>query len=217
LEAARWVGMGVTHAVEGVRGWRGVRRRGLLRAEGAEAEEAFVAGEVDLDFDRLSVVGEGHRKIGRALQLEADRGVASGLLQYDSAEVHVGDRLRRVESVVGRVARDICLPGWPGDKKRRTCASSVVRWGEGVLTNFCRGRDKSWEVRQGDERVGWSTKRRRLEAVRHQPILSIPLTKSKCPSFERIRALCCLAWAAIQTSCHGMGRPSFLSWRLIFT
>ena len=47
---------------------------GLLRAEGAEAEEAFVAGEVDFDFDGRAVVGEGHRKTRRALQLQADHG-----------------------------------------------------------------------------------------------------------------------------------------------
>ncbi len=117
--------MGVTHAVEGVRGWRGVRRRGLLGAEGAEAEEAFVAGEVDFDFDGRAVVGEGHRKIGRALQLQADHGVAAGFLQHHAAEVHVGDHLRGVESVVGWVARDIRLPSQPGDKKRRTCGSGV--------------------------------------------------------------------------------------------
>jgi hypothetical protein len=68
------VGMGVAHTAKGVRGWRGLRWRGLLRAEGAEAEEAFVAGEVDLDCDRRAVVGEGHRKIRRVLQLEADHG-----------------------------------------------------------------------------------------------------------------------------------------------
>lgn len=52
----------------------GPDRKRLLWAEGAEAEEAFVAGEVDFDFDRLSVVGEGHQKIRRALQLQSDHG-----------------------------------------------------------------------------------------------------------------------------------------------
>ena len=98
---------------------------GLLGAEGAEAEEAFVAGEVDFDCDGRAVVGEGHRKIRRALQLEADHGVAAGFLQHHASKVHVGDHLRGVESVIGWVARDIRLPSQPGEKKRRTCGSGV--------------------------------------------------------------------------------------------
>ena len=51
---------------------------GLLGAEGAEAEEVCVAGKLDFDVDGCAVVGEGHRKIGRALQLQADHGIAAG-------------------------------------------------------------------------------------------------------------------------------------------
>ena len=36
----------------------------LLRAEGEDAEEVFVAGEVDFDSDGFAVVGEGCGNIG---------------------------------------------------------------------------------------------------------------------------------------------------------
>lgn len=36
-------------------------RGGLLRAGGADAEEVFVAGEVDFDADGFAVVGERYR------------------------------------------------------------------------------------------------------------------------------------------------------------
>jgi hypothetical protein len=77
------------------------------------------------DVNGRAVVGEGHREIGRALQLEADHGVACGFLQHDTAEVHVGDHLRRVESVVGRFARDIRLPGGAMVRELRGCEKIV--------------------------------------------------------------------------------------------
>ena len=67
---------------------------GLLRAEGADTEEVFVARKVDFDFNGFAVVGERRGKIGGGLQLQINHGVAVGFFNMTPP------RLRSVMVVV---------------------------------------------------------------------------------------------------------------------
>ncbi len=79
----------------------------LLRPQSADAKKVAVAGEVDFDFEGCAVIGEGCRKIWGGLELQIHHRVAADFLQHDAPQVHFGDHLRGIESVVSRVAGDI--------------------------------------------------------------------------------------------------------------
>lgn len=67
----------------------------------------FVAGEVHFDSDGFAAVGEERGKIRRGLQLQIHRSIALRFLDHYTAEIKAGDHLRRVDSLVRRIARHI--------------------------------------------------------------------------------------------------------------